>query len=143
MNTPDTPPDVRPRLHSSAAVRLLYMAVGVTSLAIGFVGVFLPVLPTTVFVLVAAYCFARSSERFHSALLSNRYFGPIIRDWQANRCISLRSKVYAITLVAISFSVTSIFILEPVLFRMLMGTGGIGLIFYLYSLPTCSRGQSR
>ncbi len=81
--------------------RILWFALAVTSLALGATGVFLPVLPTTPFLLLAAYAAARSSTRLHGWLLGHRVFGPLIRDWQAHRAVSRRAKVVAsITMAA-------------------------------------------
>ncbi|MAW59472.1 MAG: hypothetical protein CMJ94_01410 [Planctomycetes bacterium] len=62
--------------------RPLLLAAGLLCLALGAVGLFLPLLPTTPFLLLAAACFSRSSRRMHDWLLSNRVFGPILRDWE-------------------------------------------------------------
>ena len=73
------------RPHDSRMVRILYLTLGIASLVLAVLGVVLPVLPTTPFILLAAACFARSSERFHDRLLSNRFAGPIIREWREHR----------------------------------------------------------
>jgi uncharacterized membrane protein YbaN (DUF454 family) len=72
-------------------------ALGFVFLGIALVGVFLPLLPTTPFVLVAAGCFARSSERWHQWLLGNPTFGPMIRNWEQRRCVSCRVKLIALS----------------------------------------------
>lgn len=69
---------------------------GFLFLILALLGVFLPLLPTTPFVLVAAACFAKSSERMHRWLLANATFGPMIRNWEERRCVSCRVKVIAI-----------------------------------------------
>lgn len=74
----------------------MYQTLGFGFLTLAILGVFLPLLPTTPFLLVAAGCFARSSEKWHAWLLANGTFGPLIRDWEANRCVSLRVKTIAI-----------------------------------------------
>ncbi len=76
--------------------RTVYQSLGVLFLILAIIGVVLPLLPTTPFLLVAAACFARSSEKWHAWLLANGTFGPMIRQWEANRCISLRIKTIAI-----------------------------------------------
>ena len=73
-----------------------FWACGFLFLAIAVLGVFLPLLPATPFVLLAAACFARSSEKWHRWMLANNTFGPMIRNWEQNRCISCRVKVIAI-----------------------------------------------
>lgn len=125
------------RVHRSRAARALYLSVGFLSLTLGIIGAFLPLLPTTVFVLIAAYCFARSSERFYTALLSNKHFGPMIRDWQTHRCISRQSRTYAIVLIVLSFGVTTAGFVEGTLLRVVLVALAGALVFYLSSLPTC------
>ncbi|NIM69125.1 MAG: DUF454 family protein, partial [Xanthomonadales bacterium] len=69
---------------------------GFVFLGLALLGVMLPLMPTTPFVLVAAACFARSSARWHQWLLANGTFGPMIRDWERRRCIGCRVKAIAI-----------------------------------------------
>lgn len=73
-------------------------------LAIGIIGIFLPLLPTTPFLLLTAMCFNASSPKFHQWLLDHKVFGPPILDWQKNRVIRVRSKIMA-TVVVLSSSV--------------------------------------
>jgi uncharacterized membrane protein YbaN (DUF454 family) len=73
-----------------------YKLLGLFFVGLGAVGVLLPLLPTTPFLLLAAACFARSSERWHQWLLSNPHFGPLIHDWHAHRCISRKAKALAL-----------------------------------------------
>jgi|SRR5687768_8714869 len=81
--------------------------VGTVCVALGVLGMFLPLLPTTVFLLMAAYCYSRSSERFHTWLLNNRWFGPYIRNYKTGHGISLRQKVTTIAMLwaSIGFSI--------------------------------------
>jgi len=69
---------------------------GFVFLGLGVLGVALPLLPTTPFILLSAACFARSSEKWHRWLLANETFGPMIRSWEENRCISRRVKTIGI-----------------------------------------------
>ena len=75
---------------------MLYRVSGFLFLVIAVLGIFLPLLPTTPFALLAAGCFARSSERWHQWMLANATFGPMIRNWERERCISCRVKIVAI-----------------------------------------------
>lgn len=73
-------------------MRVLWALLGVISLGLGIAGVALPLLPTVPFILLAAFCFARSSQRMHDWLTEHQRFGPIIRDWRENGAISPRVK---------------------------------------------------
>lgn len=75
--------------------RIFLLAFGVLMVALGVVGVFLPLLPTTPFLILAALCFDRSSPKFHGWLLGHRLFGPLVLDWQKHRAIRLRYKILA------------------------------------------------
>ena len=80
---------------------------GTMCVALGVLGMFLPLLPTTVFLLMAAYCYSRSSERFHNWLLNNRWCGAYISNYKSGKGISMRQKISTIALlwVSISFSI--------------------------------------
>jgi uncharacterized membrane protein YbaN (DUF454 family) len=93
-------------------VRTTYVLVGHTSLAIGFVGIFVPLLPTTPFVLLAAVCYSRGSERFHTWLHRHPRFGPMIHQWRENHAIDIRSKVIATVMVVLSIAY-SVYRLDP------------------------------
>jgi uncharacterized membrane protein YbaN (DUF454 family) len=80
--------------------RTLWLIIGLTSLALGIAGVVLPLLPTTPFVLLSAYCFARSSPRLHDWLLGHKIFGSLIHNWEQHRAISPRAKVLAVLSMA-------------------------------------------
>ena len=86
--------------------KTIWMLAGILALALGMLGVFLPGLPTTPFVLLAATCFAKGSPRWHRWLLSHPYCGPMIRDWEQNRSLPLRIKVLAISLMLLMTSLS-------------------------------------
>ncbi|MBX8508162.1 YbaN family protein [Pseudomonas cichorii] len=88
-----------PRTSRHRWVRYLLVAVGWASVSLGVIGIFLPVLPTTPFLLLAAACFARSSPRFYNWLVNHKRLGPWIRDYLVGNGIPLKGKVYAIGLM--------------------------------------------
>lgn len=91
--------------------RHLYLIAGFLSLALGAVGILLPLLPTVPFMILAAFCFARSSPRLESKLLDHRQFGPHIRRWREHGAISRRGKKAA--LAAFAFSIAMALIFSP------------------------------
>ena len=80
----------------SRAARLTWLVIGVLALALGALGIVLPLLPTTPLVLVAAFAFARSSERLHRWLLDHHIFGSLIDNWRRHGAISRRAKVVSV-----------------------------------------------
>ena len=84
---------------------------GFICLGLAVLGVILPVMPTTCFVLMAAACFAKSSPRFYNWLLASSIFGPMIYQWQATRSMPKRAKVMAITSILVSGAI-SIYVLD-------------------------------
>ena len=89
-----------------SSVRTLWTAAGLTSFALGAVGVLVPLLPTVPFMLLAAFCFARGSDRFHDWLVNHPRFGPAIQDWQAHGAISRRGKVAAVAAACVTFGIS-------------------------------------
>ena len=87
-------------------MRVLWGLGGVTSLGLGTVGIFLPLLPTVPFVLLAAFCFSRSSDRLHDWLVAHPIFGPSIEDWRRNGSISKRGKYLATLSIALVFGLS-------------------------------------
>ena len=87
-------------------VRYVLLGIGWASVALGVIGIFLPVLPTTPFLLLAAACFARSSRRFYEWLVNHPRLGPWIRDYLDGEGIPLKGKVYAIGLMWASIALS-------------------------------------
>ena len=93
--------------------RIAYIGLGWVSLVAGVIGIFLPLLPTTPFVLLSAWCFSRSSTRFHSWLTQHRFFGPIVRDWQSGNGIPKKTRNRAIVLMWLSMGISIMMIARP------------------------------
>ena len=94
------------QLQRNPAVRFALLALGWISVVLGVIGIFLPVLPTTPFLLLAAACFMRSSKRFYLWLVNHRQLGPWIVDYLEGQGIPLKGKVYAISLMWLSIGVS-------------------------------------
>lgn len=86
--------------------KILYLVLGVASLGLAYLGWILPGLPWTPFVLLASYCFARSSPRLERWLLNNRLFGSFLRDYQQEKGIRFRTKLFATAMVVIMVSIS-------------------------------------
>ncbi len=134
MEQRDYSHEVRPLTSRSA--RWLLVAAGTVLVGIGILGVILPLLPGTPFLLLAAACYARASTRFYNWLLNNRLVGPTLAAWREDRSIPFRAKVSAISMVIIAFGISAGFVIEPVAARMAMAVLGLGIVVFLMRLPT-------
>lgn len=106
---PDLPPDPLPPAPAPAGfTRWIWAGLGLISVGLGVVGLFLPLLPTTPFMILAAGLFAKSSPRLHDWLLGHRLFGPAIRDWRDNRAIAPKAKRGAILAMAAAFGLSAV-----------------------------------
>ncbi|MEH6556193.1 MAG: YbaN family protein [Oceanicoccus sp.] len=112
----------------------LLITIGWTSIVLGVIGVFLPILPTTPFILLSAWCFSRSSERFHSWLLANKHFGRMISDWEDGRGLSRKVRTRALILSWFSLCF-SMLVIHQWWAVAILSTVGILLTLYLYKQP--------
>ena len=117
-------------------MRVAFIALGMIALGLGIAGVVLPVLPTTPFVLLAAACFARGSQRFHDWLLAHPLFGPIIIEWNEYGSIPWRTKIVAIVLMSTTLTVSIVFFIEPRWLQAALALLGMLLATWLYRVPS-------
>lgn len=90
------------RLHQSPLVRAVFFVLGFVFFGLGILGTITPGLPTTVFVLLAGWCWAKSSERFYLWLLNHKLFGKMLKDWEERRAMPRFAKYMAWTMMALS-----------------------------------------
>jgi uncharacterized membrane protein YbaN (DUF454 family) len=126
-------------LRRSRTVRAFYVAAGFVFFGIGLAGVVLPVLPATPFMLLAAACFARGSERFYKWLLANKTFGPLIREWREHRSIPYRTKLFAVVLMSLTLAVSIVFFVKDLYLQLALAALGVLLAGWLWLIP--SRGR--
>ena len=117
------------------ALRWTLLISGLLATALGVLGIFLPVLPTVPFLLLALACFARSSEQFYNWLLDHAHFGPIIRPYINGQGMTRASKFKAIALVWASISLSAFYLIETVWVRWLLLLIACGVTLYLLKLP--------
>jgi uncharacterized membrane protein YbaN (DUF454 family) len=120
--------------HGSPVVRALFFVAGLAALALGIAGIFLPVLPTTPLVLLAATCFARSYRPFHEWLVAHRLFGPLVREWHEHRSIPYRTKLLAIGMMAGALTVSIVFFVDPPWLKAVLAAFGVALGAWMYRL---------
>jgi len=111
-----------------------FFTIGVLSLSLGYIGIVVPGLPTTVFILIAAWAFSKCSERFTIWLENHRIFGPIILNWKTYRGLSRRAKKLAISMIIPTFLLT-IYLVFSLVGDLIFGAFGIGLCTWLATRP--------
>ena len=101
-------------------MRILLIVCGTIFTVLGVIGILVPLLPTTPFLLLAAACYARSSERFYNWLLNNRLFGRYVRDYIEKRGISLKAKVFTLILLWLTITCSAILATDTTWIRILL-----------------------
>ena len=118
-------------------MRAVLIVCGTLCVALGTLGIFLPLLPTTVFLLLAAACYARSSERFYRKLIENRYLGAYIRNHREGRGMRRRDKVLTLVMLWGGIGATSIWSVDALWLRLVLAGIAISVTVHVARLPAC------
>ncbi|HET9370394.1 MAG TPA: YbaN family protein [Vicinamibacterales bacterium] len=121
---------------SSRLMKALLVVCGTLCVALGVLGIFLPLLPTTVFLLMAAACYARSSDRFYRRLINSRWLGSYIRNHREGRGMKRRDKWITLAMLWIGIGATMIWTAEAWWLRLLLLAIAAGVTAHVVKLPT-------
>lgn len=127
------------RKHRYLWVRMAFAALGTLFLLIGIVGAFLPILPTTPFLLLATACYARSSQRFYNGLMNHPAFGPLIVEWRTYRSIPWRIKLVAVAMMLITFSSSILLFIHDGRLQLALSFFCLTTAIWLYRIPSRDR----
>lgn len=116
--------------------RMAYLFLGWTCVALAALGVILPLLPTTPFLLVAAFAFSRSSRRFHHWLLNHKLFGPLVRDWQRNGVIRTNAKLLATVSMLLMVSISLYFVQPPLAVTSAILLSILAVLIFIWTRPS-------
>ena len=122
---------------SQKLVRAFLFVAGTISLVLGVVGIILPVLPTTPFLLLALACYFRSSERMTHWMLNNKYFGKYIRNYRDGKGIPLKTKLFALAILWITITISAIFIIPILIIQLVLFVVATLVTIHITRLPTC------
>ncbi|MBI1939461.1 MAG: YbaN family protein [Ignavibacteriales bacterium] len=129
-------------MKSKIFYKYFLIALGWLFVAMGTIGIFVPILPTTIFFILAAWCFAKSSERFYNWLINHPRFGKFIRDYREHRGMPLKAKIIAVTMVTIAIGSSVIFFTQTMWVRILLIGIALGVSGYILSLNTIRQEQT-
>ncbi len=119
-----------------APVHYGLIAFGWLNIGLGVLGMFLPVMPTTVFLLIALWAFSRSSRRFHRWLYTHPTLGRTLRDWHSHGVIPLRVKILAVSMMTVSLSYITLILTEGWALPLLLGAVLGGVCAFILSRPS-------
>ncbi len=124
-------------------IKALWLSVGLVCVGLGAIGMVLPILPTTPFLLAAAACFCKSSTRMYDWLLGNRWFGEYIRNYKEGRGLPIRTKITALTVMWVTIGISTVFLLNRLLppqlvlpMQIVMIAIAVGVSIHILRLPT-------
>ncbi len=118
------------------SIKWILITSGTILVGLGVLGIFMPLLPTTPFLLLATLCFARSSKRFYNWLLNNRWFGKYIRNYLDKKGIPLKAKIFTISLLWITILFSAIVVVSILFIRIILILIAIGVTIHILSIRT-------
>jgi uncharacterized protein len=127
------------QITKNPVLRWLLLSAGTVFIVIGILGMFLPLLPTTIFFLLAAYCYARSSEKFYRWLHYNKFFGKYFRNYREGKGMTLASKIFSISLLWITILYSAFFAVSKIFIRILLLAIAIGVSWHIIAVKTAKR----
>ena len=117
----------------------LFIAIAWLSLVLGFIGVFLPILPTTPFAILSAYLFSKSSPRLHQWLIRQPLLGPVIIEWEHHGVIRMKAKIISTAMILALFSYTLIFVKVALVVKVIVTLIGLSVLSFIWSRPSTPR----
>ena len=139
--TPKTLSDPKEDIHvanetSNPLAKLMWISLGSLFVGLGAIGVIVPGLPTTPFLILAAACYIRSSQRLYDWLISNKRFGPYLKDYREGKGIPRKAKRVAVVMIVVFVSFSVVFGIEDLTLKIVVGLLGlIGLLYVLFKVP--------
>jgi hypothetical protein len=121
---------------NNLVVKVLWITLGSFFVALAAVGVALPGIPTTLFLILAAACYIRSSQKLYDWLISNKTFGPYLKDYREGKGIPKKAKILAISMIVLFVGSSVIFGIESLNLKIVVGALGLtGLLYVIFKVP--------
>lgn len=119
-------------------MKYFYLTFGWLFFITGVVGAFLPILPTTIFMILALWCFSKSSEKFHQWLYTHKTFGPPLQQWQQHKIIPAKAKLLAVVMIGFSMSYLYFYPVVRLELTAIIELIMLIVIIYILSKPSCA-----
>ncbi|MDH5580455.1 MAG: YbaN family protein [Bdellovibrionales bacterium] len=116
--------------------RTIFIILGWISLLLGVLGAFLPLLPTTPFIILAAYFFSKGSKKLHQWIITRPYFGPMINEWEQHGIISIKAKLLSCSMIIVIFSLTINYVDVGRNIKTIVAFIGMSVILFILSRPS-------
>ncbi len=116
--------------------KFLFISIGVLFILLGIIGIFLPVMPTTIFLILASYFFMKSSPELNNKLVNNKYLGPYIKNYREQRGMPIKSKISSICLLWTSILISSYFFTEILVIRILLLIVAVGVTIHIATIKS-------
>ena len=123
-------------------VKILLIIAGTFFIGIGIIGIFVPILPTTPFLLISVALYAKSSKRFYDWLINNRFLGIYIKNYREGKGIPLKIKIFAITLLWITIGCSAFFAVDIFWVRIVLGIIAVGATIYIISIRSKDKSKT-
>lgn len=119
-----------------SVIRFAYLVSGFLLVAIGIIGIFLPLLPTTIFLILASACFVKSSPKANEWLKNNKYLGPYIKNYQDKTGLTIKSKIFTIIFLWLSIGISAFYLINEFHIRILLLAIGAGVSIHIMFIKT-------
>ena len=127
-------------VHRSKLSKILLATAGTISVGLGILGIFLPVMPTTIFLIIAAYCYVRSSDKLYNWLINHKILGPYISNYHRYKAMPKRAKIVAISMLWISIIISS-YVVSKLWVSIILIIIAISVTIYILSIKTLTKEQ--
>lgn len=120
---------------TSGPLKWVLLGAGFLALGLGLVGLFLPIVPSVPFLVVAGFCFARSSKRLHERLLDNKYFGPTLKAWEERGELPARTKYFGIAFLILGLGTSIVLFVRPLWLQAAFAATGLAIAAWMSRIP--------
>jgi len=128
---------------SNQIIRAILLITGTISLVIGIIGIFIPLLPTTPFLLITAACYARGSDRFYNWLLCNKLFGNYIKNYREGKGVALNIKIISLSLLWTTILFSAVFVVSTLLIKIILITIAIAVTIHILTIRSIKKSKAK